>query len=312
MMNVFWPGRLRWLKMLAFIGLSLLPAACGSPTAAVPPGTRPPLVIGHAGSGFLTPINPFNPLPPNSLASLEQALARGADGLEIDVQLSQDSVVMLYHDATLESMTAGQGCVSGWTAAALRQLPYRAGWLYDQFQQERLLTLEDLLQHLQRQPRRPYLHFDLHHKDICHPKAPYKRAPALVRALARDLRRYDWPPARLLVLTTHQPTLALLRRELPDVPLGLEITENFAAGLRVARAERVQALVVGKSLMTPEYTDQAHAAGLQVVAFGGRSRATVRRLLSCRPDAIQTDNVPAMRELMPKPAPASVTGVYTK
>jgi glycerophosphoryl diester phosphodiesterase len=294
-MPLFSTGWFRLLLQRTGLGLALLlPAACTkAPT--LPAGYRP-LVIGHAGSAFLTPINPFNPLPPNSGASLQQALDRGADGLEVDLQLSQDSVLMLYHDSRLESMTAGQGCVSEKPAAELRQLPYRAGWVYDWFQNEKLLTLEDLLRRTQ--GTQPYLHFDLHQSEDCRPADAYGRAPVWARALARLLQRYPWPPERLLILTTHQPTLALLRRELPGIPLGLEITEDFAAGLQNAKAEQVQAVVLSKDLASLDNTRLAHAAGLQVITFGGRSAGTVRRLLGTLPDAIQTDNVPAMRRMV--------------
>ena len=84
-----------WLRYWQFAALDL-------------PDTAPrPLVLGHAGAGFFTPLNPFNPLPPSSLAGVRHALAQGADGVEVDVQLSQDSVLVLYHDPGLTSMTAG-------------------------------------------------------------------------------------------------------------------------------------------------------------------------------------------------------------
>ncbi|WBO85008.1 glycerophosphodiester phosphodiesterase [Hymenobacter yonginensis] len=295
-MSLFSAGWFRPLLKRVGLGLALLlPAACT--TAPTLPANYRPLVIGHAGSAFLTPINPFNPLPPNSGASLQQALDRGADGLEVDLQLSQDSVLMLYHDSRLESLTTGQGCVSEQPAAALQQLQYRAGWPYDWFQEEKLLTLEDLLRRTQGQ--HPHLHFDLHQSEDCRPDA-YGRAAVWARALARLLKRYPWPPERLLILTTHQPTLALLRRELPGVPLGLEVTEDFATGLQSAKAEQVQAIVLSKDLVSLENTQQAHDAGLQVVTFGGRSASTVKRLLSTLPDAIETDNVPAMRDMVPR------------
>ncbi|MBC6697840.1 glycerophosphodiester phosphodiesterase [Hymenobacter puniceus] len=294
-MPTFFIARLRPLLGQAGLGLALLlPAACT--TAPTLPADYRPLVIGHAGSAFLTPISPFNPLPPNSAASQQQALDRGADGLEMDLQLSQDSVIMLYHDAKLETLTSGQGCISEKSAAELQQLPYRAGWPYDWFQDEKLQTLESLLRRTQGQ--HPYLHFDLHHADACHPDDAYARAPMLARALARLLKRYPWPAERLLILTTHQPTLALMRRELPGIPLGLEITDDFAGGLQTAKALQVQAIVLSKDLVSLENTQQAHAAGLQVVTFGGRSAGTVKRLLGTLPDAIETDNVPAMRGMI--------------
>ena len=89
------------------------------------------VVLGHAGSGFFTPISPFNFRPPSSWRGIRRALRAGADGVEIDLQLSQDSVVMLYHDQKLENGSTGQGCVSQHPAAELTQLRYRGGLPYD-------------------------------------------------------------------------------------------------------------------------------------------------------------------------------------
>ncbi|KUG09574.1 hypothetical protein ASU33_17880 [Solirubrum puertoriconensis] len=251
-------------------------------------------VIGHAGSGFFTPINPFNPLPPSSLAGVAKALGAGADGVEVDVQLSHDSIPVLYHDAELQSMTNGQGCVSQHTAAALKQLSYRGGPPYDWFQKERVATLEQLLQELSKRPTFPHLHLDLHEGDACQPQQPYVRSPVLVRALGRLLRQYQVPAERVLIVTEHVPSLRQFKTELPDVALGLEITDEFRERLPVAAVEGVQAVVLPKRLGTPEHVALARSAGLQVVLFGGRSPKTMRRLLALQPDAVEVDNVPQM------------------
>ncbi|UOG76051.1 glycerophosphodiester phosphodiesterase [Hymenobacter tibetensis] len=287
-----------WLRYISLlISWPFLLVGCGPSTKPLPMGKQP-LVIGHAGSGFLTPINPFNPLPPSSMASIEKALARGADGVEIDIQLSQDSVLMLYHDQTLESMTNGKGCIYEQPAAAIQTLDYKGGWFYDLWHDEHPATLDDLLGKLSKRPTLPYLHFDLHETNVCNTEQPLARAPALARALGKTLKRYAWPPDRLLVLTINQSSLAGLRQELPGIPLGLEITDDFEQQLQAAKAENVQAIIVRKDLITPERTAQAHAAGLQVVTFGGRASGTVQRLIDCQPDAIEVDNVPTMLSLL--------------
>jgi len=286
--------------MLLLMSCLMLLAAC-SPAAKPLPPEQQPLVIGHAGSGFFTPINPFNPLPPSSMASIMQALKRGADGVEIDVQLSQDSVLMLYHDQKLESMTNGTGCVYEQPAAAIQKLEYRGGWFYDLWQDEHPITLQQLLDTLSKRPTLPYLHFDLHETNACNPEQPLAGSAALARAMGQLLKQYKWPTDRLLVLTINQASLAALRQALPDTPLGLEITDDFEQQLQVAKAENVQAIIVRKDLITPERTAQAHQAGLQVVTFGGRASGTVQRLIDCRPDAIEVDNVLTMLSLLGRP-----------
>ena len=297
MMSVFLCRLRNFLVVASWLGLL---ASC-DPIAKPLPAIQQPLVIGHAGSGFLTPLLPFNPLPPSSLASIELALAYGADGVEVDVQLSQDSVLMLYHDQVLESMTNGQGCIYELPAATVQQLEYRGGWFYDLWHKERPVTLQRVLDTLSKRPTLPYLHLDLHQTNACNPQRPLGRSPALARALGRLLQQYSWPPERLLVVTVNKSTLAALRQAMPAVPMGLEITENFDQQLLVAKSQKVQAIVVRKDLLTLERTAQARAAGLQVVTFGGRSRGTIQRMIDCQPDAIEVDNVPNMLTLLGRP-----------
>ncbi|OUJ74748.1 hypothetical protein BXP70_08295 [Hymenobacter crusticola] len=251
-------------------------------------------VIGHAGSGFFTPLNPFNPLPPSSLAGLQRALARGADGVEIDVRLSRDSVPFIYHDPTLNSMSTGEGCVSQYTAAELETLAYRGGLVYDLFHDEHLMRLQTVLEALPHGPNAPIIHLDLHEDDNCAAATSPSRSPVLVRALARLLRTSSLPPERLLILSMNKKTVVALRQQLPAVPLGLEITKDFEKGLQTAIQQKVQAVVVSKDVITPERSGRARAAGFQVIVFGGRSPKAVARLVSCRPDAIEVDNVPEL------------------
>ena len=60
-----------------------------------------PLVYAHRGGAALR--------PENTIASFDYGLSLGADGLEFDVRLSRDGVVVVHHDATLERTTNGRG-----------------------------------------------------------------------------------------------------------------------------------------------------------------------------------------------------------
>ncbi|MBF9224306.1 glycerophosphodiester phosphodiesterase [Hymenobacter ruricola] len=251
------------------------------------------VVLGHAGSGFFTPISPFNFRPPSSWRGIRRALLRGADGVEIDLQLSKDSVVMLYHDPELANSSNGTGCVSQHPAAELVQLRYHGGFPYDLFQKERPITFDTLLARLRRRPTFPSLHLDLHEDDPC-PAAgpPHARTPLLIRQIARSLARYRVPPEKVLLITQESGTIPLVRAAMPRVPIGLEIaSDEFAQGLRLARTEKLHTVVLDADRVTPEQTAQARAAGLGVVVFGGRSAKDIKRVLATKPNEIEVDNL---------------------
>src|SRR5581483_11287602 len=73
-----------------------------------------PLVFAHRGGSALA--------PENTLAAFDRGLAAGADGLELDVRLSRDAIVVVHHDALLNRTTRGSGPVGARTAAELAGL----------------------------------------------------------------------------------------------------------------------------------------------------------------------------------------------
>jgi len=71
-------------------------------------------VFAHRGGAALR--------PENTLAAFDHGLALGADGLEFDVQLSRDGVVVVHHDRTVDRTTDGRGPIAALTAAELARL----------------------------------------------------------------------------------------------------------------------------------------------------------------------------------------------
>lgn len=73
-----------------------------------------PLVFAHRGGCDLG--------PENTLAAFDRGLATGADGLELDVHLSSDGIVVVHHDDTLDRTTNATGAVAARTAAELQKV----------------------------------------------------------------------------------------------------------------------------------------------------------------------------------------------
>jgi glycerophosphoryl diester phosphodiesterase len=72
-----------------------------------------PLVFAHRGGSALA--------PENTIAAFDNGLALGADGLELDVHLSRDGAIVVHHDRTLNRTTALRGPIADRTADELRR-----------------------------------------------------------------------------------------------------------------------------------------------------------------------------------------------
>lgn len=72
------------------------------------------LVFGHRGAKAYA--------PQNTLPAFALALAQGAHGVELDVQLSRDGALVVFHDAEVDALTNGTGRVQTMTLAELKAL----------------------------------------------------------------------------------------------------------------------------------------------------------------------------------------------
>jgi len=67
-------------------------------------------------------------MPENTLAAFDLAARQGADGIELDVQLSSDGHIVVIHDETCLRTAGVDRPVAGMTLAELRQLDFAVGW----------------------------------------------------------------------------------------------------------------------------------------------------------------------------------------
>lgn len=74
-------------------------------------GSPRPLVFAHRGGSALA--------PENTLEAFANGIALGADGIELDVHLSRDGVVVVHHDRTLDRTTSLRGDLALRTADEL-------------------------------------------------------------------------------------------------------------------------------------------------------------------------------------------------
>jgi glycerophosphoryl diester phosphodiesterase len=78
-------------------------------------------VFAHRGGGKIG--------PENTIAAFDRGLEAGADGLELDVHLSRDGIVVVNHDAMLDRTTRAKGAIRDRTAGELAEFnvpPLRA------------------------------------------------------------------------------------------------------------------------------------------------------------------------------------------
>jgi glycerophosphoryl diester phosphodiesterase len=98
-----------------------------------------PLIIAHRGASAYA--------PENTLSSFKKAVQMGADGIELDVQLSKDGNVVVIHDRSVNRTSNGNGRVEDLTLDQLKNLDF-GSWFSSEFKNERIVTLEEVFSYL--------------------------------------------------------------------------------------------------------------------------------------------------------------------
>jgi glycerophosphoryl diester phosphodiesterase len=239
-----------------------------------------PLVYAHRGGSALR--------PENTLTAFEHGLALGADGLEFDVQLSRDGVVVVHHDATLERTTDAAGPLNGLTASELERVdaghrfnapeggfPYRGKGL-------RIPTLRQVLERhkvpliIELKTPNPLLA----HKTI----DEVRRADAVGRValgsfyyrVLRAARAYE---PRIATGAAQEETRWALYRSWVGWPIRYPAYREFQVPERSGRT----------TIVTPQFIEHAHRAMLPVKVWTVDHRADIDRLLDWGVDAIISD-----------------------
>ncbi|MFT7452721.1 MAG: glycerophosphoryl diester phosphodiesterase, partial [Patescibacteria group bacterium] len=94
-------------------------------------------ILGHAGMGI------SSRYPINSFESVSKSLAIGADGTELDVQLTADGILVVFHDQNLESSTNKKGIINDLTWAQIEGAYYNLVPYHDY----KVIKLESIFEH---------------------------------------------------------------------------------------------------------------------------------------------------------------------
>lgn len=73
-----------------------------------------PVILAHRGGAHLA--------PEHTMMAFEKAAQLGVDGFEIDIRLTKDEEIIVFHDETVERTTDGYGLVADMTLAELNAL----------------------------------------------------------------------------------------------------------------------------------------------------------------------------------------------
>lgn len=257
--------------MTAFLLLLLVPVS--DPLFSVPRDNRP-FITAHRGSSAVA--------PENTMAAVFQAIQDGAHMVEIDVQMTQDGIVVLFHDETLQKLGL---------PGRVPDTPYRiiasadaGSWHSPAFAGEPVPVLEQVLLETKGKIR---LNIELKMTD---PSLP------LPEAVAELLDAHGMADSAI-VTSFDREAVRRVKAANPEVRTGLIIGRKKAFREDVWE-EDVDVLSLKSKWITRKMVDQATQAGKEVHAWTVNSKTEMTRMMRLGVASVITDHPEALSALL--------------
>lgn len=278
--SLMYTDRVMSMKELAALGgPSGMGADIPGPAAPAPPrlaSKRVGIIAHRANSGDN---------PENTLAGIRAAFDAGADIVEVDVRPTAGGELVLMHDEDVGRTTNGSGLVSEKSLSEIRELD--AGSWYDlRYAGERVPTLAEAL--LAAKGRGKLL------LDV----KGYNTGGAIKQAMEKAGAAPD------SVWITQGPTLQVagdFKDNLPGTPMiweGNMPDKRGPEALAAMKKEGIAGFDIDESVLTKDFVDAAHAAGMFVFAYTIMEPDNMLRMIAMGVDAMETDYPGELHSMM--------------
>lgn len=248
------------------------------------PLLRSPQRVAHRGGSALA--------PENTLAAFRQARSFPIDAIELDVQMSCDGHVIVFHDETVERLTNGQGNILDLDLAYLRSLDAAAHFPGGWSQPQRIPTLHEVLDLARTEHIQVYIEIKSSRRD-----KTYGRYPGLAEAVVREILATDML-AQVLVMAFDWSLLAQIKALAPGVTTGALVSEGVwnphapeALSTLITQVKALQCewVHIDYRLFTAGMPALFHASSLQLGAWTVNDLADLQRLARAGVDSLTTD-----------------------
>lgn len=240
--------------------------------------------VAHRGGAALA--------PENTMAAFRHAPMFSVDAIELDVQMSRDGHVIVFHDETVERLTHGRGNILDLDLAYLRGLDVAAHFSGGWPEPQRIPALTEVLAFARQARLQMYIEVKPGLRE-----GVYVRYPGIAEAVVKDVLAAGMLD-QVLIMSFDWEVLPHIKTLAPGATTCTLVSEDvWNPHARAALAElvtRVRAngcewVNIDYELFTPEMPDFFHAHGLRLGVWTVNDAAGLQRLADAGVDSLTTD-----------------------
>lgn len=220
------------------------------------------------------------------MTAFEHAYHAGADGIELDVRLSKDGEIVIFHDAKIDRMTDGTGAVNDYTLKELQSYPITQA-LQNDSKQQVIPTLSDYLTWAKDKP----IITNIEIKSI---KNNYR----LELRVAEAIQTFKMEES-IIVSTFLENSLTRIKILSPNVKTGLLLSEYDEQTVKSAKELGVDFIHLKADSLDPKFIESAHEHGLGVNVWTVNEIEDLEKVNKMDVHAIITDFPDRLKTIQP-------------
>lgn len=232
--------------------------------------------FGHAGMGTesIYPINSFE--------SLQSCIGRGADGTEMDVQITKDSVLVILHGWDLSENTDCSGLIKDMNWSEMNGCNRKAKY----FNNIKITSFDEFIEKIPN-PQDIFITLDCKATYGNFDQSAYFKLFA--RTIVKTLNNHQLGP-RIFIENLDPGFLLSIKDIKPDANLFL-LTDDFNYGMEIVQKWNFWGLSMSNNSVTKTQVKQAHDNNIYVTIWGvWKEKENYEAVEKC-PDFIQTDDI---------------------
>ena len=272
------------LKISGILLLSILTLSCSKNEFSVNNlNGNKVAAFGHGGMG--TKSN----YPINSFESIMKCLNFGADGTELDVQLTKDNVLIAFHDNNLAESTTSLGLVNTLNWADIKEAHY-TNPLYTNYS---VISLDQLFSNIDNLHQYTYT-FDC--KLNYGSDDPISYNTRFTNAIEQIVNKFNLIN-NVFIEAQDETFLTLLKLKRNNYKLFI-YPNSFNSGLEIAQRLNLYGITISTAIVSKENIETAHKSNIHVAIWSIGSKAANIEGINKNPDFIQSDKIKNLIDLV--------------
>lgn len=222
--------------------------------------------------------------PENTLYAFKEAVEIGADYIELDVQLTADEQLVVFHDKTIERTTNGKGKLSEYTYDELQK--FSAGKWFgkdDTFADAKIVLLSEVLENFGND-----ILFNIEIKNSGNIKKTAEKTVEVIEEYGIERSCY--------ITSFSYDALKTVKKINPKIKTGL--IANVASSTSFSQLKYIDAVSLNYIFINQSIVNMAHQNGKRVFVWTVDNRSDIQHMIAMGVDNIITNRPDRVSEIV--------------